>query len=60
MLGAADVELEVVVVAGVVVVEVVLVPPVVGAVAAADCGTNSLIVSVAGTCGQPGPPLRES
>jgi hypothetical protein len=46
VLGAADVESELVVVAGVV-VEVVSVPPATGVVAATDCGTNSLIVSVA-------------
>jgi hypothetical protein len=50
VLGAADVP-ELVVVA-VVVVDVVSVVP--GAVVAATaCGTNSLIVSVAWTCGQP-------
>jgi hypothetical protein len=46
VLGAADVEFELVVVAGVV-VEVVSVLPAAGVVAGTDCGTNSLSVSVA-------------
>ena len=59
MLGAADVESEGVVVAGVVVdVVPVEVPVVAGAVAVAVCGTNSLMVSVAATCGQPFWPCR--